>query len=310
MKEKKYLVKHPFEIWKSEKVTEILVDFYEANFLKAGLEKGRGEEFVIKAWESKDNTDPEVLRKECDQILLRAKAETKNLPTEREPLDIISLDKIDKFLDIGANKLATINYYAQKYPSVEEFIGIDVIPQRNEFVFPKKCHYFQVDPEANLYPVEHQSIDLINIQFVFHHLPDLMSIKKNLEICQRIIRPRGKLVLWEESFPEKFDFGEMKNNVENLGIETDRELTERFYALSETERWEFIIANDWLINVNNPHMPWTGQYYSWPEWISLLKEFGFVLEKQYNLGLRINGRLKQGVHMVGIFNRGRSSIKI
>ena len=62
------------------------------------------------------------------------------------------------------------------------------------------------------------------------------------------------------------------------------------------------MVNDWLINVSNPHMPWTGQYRTWPQWCELLPEFGFKLKREVNLALRrVNGKIKQGVHMMGEF---------
>lgn len=303
LEDKKYLAKNPLELWKSEEVKNLLADFYEANFVEAGLKKGLGEELINKIWRDKDATDPEALRQECDAILLQAKAEIKNHPDESEPLDIINFDGVKKFLDLGANKLATINYYAQKYEGVEQFVGVDIIPQHNVFVRPEKCAYFQIDSEMKSFPVEEQSVDLANIQFVFHHFSDLASIRKTLEVCRKIIKPQGRLVLWEESFTNKLDSSLTESNAANLGIKTDKKFTERFYLLSEEKRWEFIVVNDWLINVNNPHMPWTGQYYAWSEWVSLLGEYGFEMEKEYNFGLRVNGRLKQGVHMLGIFQK-------
>lgn len=301
--EKKYLAQHPLKIWKSEVVTKLLTDFLSANFTKAGIDKNLAEKFITTTWKGKNSIDFEILRKEGDALMMQAKGVVVNQPDESDPLDIINLDGVDSFLDIGANKLATINYYAQRYKQIRQFIGVDVIPQRGVFIEPGKSVYHRVDPEAKSFPVKNESIDVVNVQFVFHHFPDLASIKRSLGICRSIIKPDGRLILWEEAFSKSFDPSLSETNINEIGIKTDRELSRRFYNLDEGKRWEFIVANDWLINVNNPHMPWTGQYYNWREWTELLSEFGFVLEKQYNLGLRVNGRLKQGVHMVGVFRK-------
>lgn len=300
IKEKTHLCRHPFDIWKSEEVTELLVDFYDANFVKAGLPKDFGKEYVLKVWNNRNTPDREKLRKECDAIMTDAKNKIKNAPDEAEPLDLFDLSGTDTFLDIGANKLSTINYYSKKYDSIKKFIGIDIIPQRNPFDDPSRGIYCEIDSDAKSFPVKNQSADFINIQFALHHFPNLDSIQRILANCQKSIKPDGRLLLWEESFTDTYDTKLVRKN-NHSGIQTDLGLTQRFYDLNEQQRYEFIIANDWLINVNNPHMPWTGQYYDWDEWQTLLSKYGFVMEKQYNLGLRINGRIKQGVHMIGIF---------
>lgn len=301
VREKKELAKNPLEIWQSKEVTELLLDFFTANFEKAGLQKELAKEFVLRAWDNKDSMDFESLRNECNSILMQAMEKVEREPDENEPLDMVSMENVDTFLDIGANKLTTINYYAKKHPNIKKFIGVDIIPQRKPFIDEARSSYFQVDPEANSFPVNDQSIDLVNIQFVLHHFPDLDSIKRSLSICKNIIKEKGRLVLWEETFTKDFDDSIASENIRNLGIKTDLELTKKFYNLDEHKRWEFIMANDWLINVNNPHMPWTGQHYTWDEWNSLLTEYDFSLKEEHNLGLRTNGRIKQGAHMMGIF---------
>ncbi len=298
--EKTYLCKHPFDIWKSEEVTELLIDFYSANLVKAGLPKNLGRDYVLKVWNNKNSSDKEKLRSECDTIMTEAKNKIKYVPDEADPLDLFDLSNVDTFLDIGANKLSTINYYSKKYSKIKRFIGVDIIPQRNPFDDLSRGTYYQIDSDAKSFPIKNQSVDFINIQFALHHFLDLDSIQRILANCQKAIKPDGCLLLWEESFTDTYNMNCVKTN-NDLGIKTDRNMTKRFYDLNEQQRYEFIIVNDWLINVNNPHMPWTGQYYNWNEWKTLLKKYGFVLEKQYNLGLRINGRLKQGVHMMGVF---------
>ena len=298
--EKKYLTRHPLDIWKSEEVTNLLIDFFSANFKKAGLSQKMARDFVLTAFAKRKTEDREKSRETCDRILLEAKEKAKNGPDEIEPLELFDFSGTGTFIDIGANKLATINYLAKKFKNIKKFIGVDTNPRRNDFSDPKKSAYFQVDPKANNFPVKNDSVDFINLQFVLHHFLNLGAIKKTLADCRKILKPNGALLLWEESFMKNFD-ADMTRENNRLGIKTDKSLTEKFYALSEKKRWEFIVANDWLINVNNPHMPWTGQYYKWNEWINILREAGFGLEKEYNFGLRINGRIKQGVHILGLF---------
>lgn len=300
--EKKFLKKHPLEIWMSREVTDLLADFFAANFKKAGLPGKMGRDYVLTAFENRKASDREGLRKACDKIMLEAKNAAKNSPSEIDPIDLFDFSEVETFLDIGANKLATINYLAKKHKNIKRFIGVDTIPQRGRFHDPKRSVYFKVSQKAKSLPIKNESVDFINLQFVFHHFPDVGSIKRMLSICRKILKPGGIILLWEESFTKKFDPELIKIN-KRLGIKTDKILTEKFYSLSENKRWEFVIVNDWLINVSSPHMPWTGQYRTWSEWEKLMYDTGYYFKKSYNFGLRASGRLKQGVHMVGIFKK-------
>ena len=302
----KFINKHPLDIWKSKEVAQLLADFFGANFKKAGLPSKMGRDYVLAAWNNRKTKNREALRTACDEIMLKAKEGAKNPPDEVEPIDLFDFSGVETFLDIGANKLATINHLAKKHKNIKKFIGVDTIPQRSKFFDPQRSSYFQVSPKEKSFPIKNESVDFINLQFVLHHFPDLKSIKKILAIARKILKPGGFLLIWEESFTKSFDPKNMRAN-KKLGIRTDKNLTDRFYSLSEKQRREFIIANDWLINVNNPHMPWTGQYYAWPEWESLLYEAGFYFKKSLSLGLRVNGRLKQGVHMIGVFKKFKIS---
>ena len=302
--EKKFLKRHPLEIWKSRDVVELLADFFAANFKKAGLPEKMGRDYVWYAYENRKNKDREKLRESCDKIMLEAKERAKNPPDEIDPVDLFDFSQVETLLDIGANKLSAINYLAKKHKNIKKFIGVDTIPQRGKFHDPKRSVYFQVSPKAKSLPIKKNSVDFVNLQFVFHHFLDLNSIKRMLEACRKVLRPGGAILIWEESFAKNFDPGLIISN-KRLGIKTSKFFTDRFYSLSLKKRWEFIIANDWLINVGNPHMPWTGQYRTWPEWEKLMYEAGFYFKKSCNFGLRVNGRLKQGVHMVGMFKRMR-----
>jgi 8-oxo-dGTP pyrophosphatase MutT (NUDIX family)/ubiquinone/menaquinone biosynthesis C-methylase UbiE len=300
--EKKFLKNHPLEIWKSRDVAEILADFFAANFKKAGLPEKMGRDYVWYAYKNRKNKDREKLREACEKIMLEAKDRAKNSPDEIDPIDLFDFTEVETFLDIGANKLATINYLSKKHKNIKKFIGVDTISQRGKFHDPKRSRYIQIKKRAKSLPIKCESVDFINIQFVFHHFPDARSIKRMLSICRKILKPGGTLLLWEESFAKKFDPSSIKIN-RALEIKTDKLFIKRFFSMSERKRREFVIANDWLINVGNPHMPWTGQYRTWPEWEKLMFEAGFYFKKSYDLGLRVNGRLKQGVHMIGVFKK-------
>ncbi|MCX6800378.1 MAG: class I SAM-dependent methyltransferase [Candidatus Falkowbacteria bacterium] len=299
---KKYLKNHPLDIWRNKEVTGLLLDFFIGNFTQGGISQCLAENLVLTAWENRKTLDKETLRRECDRLFRLAKKEYFYKITETLPLSLIDLSGVSSFLDVGANKLTAINYFAEKYPVIKELIGVDIVPQKKVFIDSLRSKYFQISSAADILPVEENSIDFINIQFVFHHFTDLESIVKMLSLCKRALKSDGTLLLWEESFAEKIDQNKLNENKER-GIEIDDELTQKFYALDERMRWEFIVVNDWIINVSNVHMPWTGEYYTWSEWELILAKSGFTLSKEYDFGLRKNGLLKQGVHMQGYFKK-------
>lgn len=296
--------KHPLDIWRSREVTELLIDFFSANFKKAGLPQKMARDFVLMAFENRKTSNRERLREVCEKIMIEAKDKAKNPPDEIDPINLFDFSGVETFLDIGANKLATINYLAKKHKNIKKFIGVDTIPQRNKFHDPRKSVYFQVDAHAKSLPMKDDSVDFINLQFTLHHFPDEGSIKRMLDICRKKLKPGGILLLWEESFTKYFDPGLINFN-RKLGIKTNKTLTDKFYSLNAKKRREFIIANDWLINVSSPHMPWTGQYKIWSEWEALMYNAGFYFKKSCNFGLRVNGCLKQGAHMIGMFKKLR-----
>ncbi|MCK5241486.1 methyltransferase domain-containing protein [bacterium] len=294
---------HPFRIWKSQAVTDLLVDFYRANFEHAGVDPDMGEKYVKKIWENKNSKTEDELRQFGLAILTQAKLLRRYEVTEKNILDMITLKPGEILLDVGANDLDRINYLAKKFPE-SKFIGVDIIPRHDKFDYPDRCKYYEVKSDATSFPIEDESIDITNNQFSWHHFPDLDAIKRALVIQHAILKNGGLLILWEESFDKNVEVEELAARNARVGIQMDSEFTQRFYNLTEDQRWEFIIANDWLINPKNPHMPWTGQYYPWEEgWKRLVESYGFRLIEEYNLGLRVNGRLRQGAHIIGMFEK-------
>lgn len=291
---------HPLDIWQSKKVTDLLLDFFIANFLQAQIPKDFAEKLIFTAWSGRENSDRESLRKECDLIFRLAKKHHCHKINEPLPVSFLNLDKIDCFLDLGANKLTTVNYLAQKYLDIKKFIAIDIVPQGKKFFDESRSIYYQSGLDDLDILVPDNSVDFINIQFVLHHFDNLDAIYKSLKFCKRVLKKDGSILLWEESFTKNMEIDKIEE-VMKLGIKTDFELTKKFYDLSNDERIEFIIVNDWLVNVSNAHMPWTKQYYDWNGWQEIFKSAGFKLVKDYCFGLRVNGLLKQGVHMQGYF---------
>jgi SAM-dependent methyltransferase len=279
--------------------TQLLKDFYKANFQKAGIDPILADELIDSLI---SNLEDKKIRSKIQKVFKKAFLQLKNPISELDIRELIDFSDVKVFLDVGANQLGTLNWAAEKYPAIERLVGVDMIHQKRELFDPKRCEYYQLDLLDNPLPLKNSSVDLVNIQFVLHHFPDLESINYVLAECKRVLKPNGRLILWEESFEENVENEKLGSMNEKLGIPTNIELTTRFYNLSIEERIKFIKLNDKLINAGNPHMPWFDQYRSFEEWSDILGNFGFKLEKNYNLGLRVNGRMRNGVHIIGVFN--------
>ncbi len=293
-----YMSNSPLNLFQSIKVKNLLKKFYTKNFATAGVDLLLAEQIIEATWQSRNSISKTSY---IDSCFRKAKKLANKTPQEIMTLDLLDLGGSEVFLDIGANKLKTINFLSDKYRNVKKFIAIDLIEQNGIFTHPQKCVYYKVNPDFSNFPVEPQSIDVVNMQFVLHHFKSIETIKKQLEICNTILKANGRLILWEETFEESVNVEKLINTAQKLGIGVDSELTRSFYELTQKQKWEFIIINDWIINTSNLHMPWTYQYYKWEEWVQLLSQYGFKLESQVNFGLRGCGNLKSGVHMMGSF---------
>lgn len=291
---------NPLSLWKSKTVTQLLDDFYTVNFDKAGIEKGLASKIVQTGWENKDIVDESLLMKEINSYFDTAKKQAYTGITETSAVDFFDYSKVYTFLDYGANKLKILNDVGYKNQSISKLIAADVVPQKLHFAYPDRSEYFHIKPDASNLTLPNESVDFINVQFVMHHIEEELfePIFKKL---YEVLKPGGRLILWEETFEDSIDVEKICTENHARGSQMSKEFTERFYNLSEAERFEFIIVNDWLINVNNEHMQWTGTYKTWAQWVDLLSKYHFSLKKTFNLGLRVNGILKQGVHVLGEF---------
>lgn len=294
----------PLQLWQSPGVTNLLTDFYKANFDKAGSDPQLAETIVQTGWAKKDITNEKELMLELNEYFKEVKRQAHTGITEVAPTDFFDYSHVHTYLDYGANKLRVLNDVGYKYPNISKLIAVDVVPQTLHFAYPKRSEYIQIQPDASNLNLPVESVDFINIQFVMHHIEESLfdSIFNTLT---HILKPGGVLVLREETFENTVNVDELFTQNLQIGIEMDKEFTRKFYNLSTEQRWEFIIVNDWLVNVNNQHMQWTGSYKTWDEWVSLLSKYDLKLQQTFNLGLRLNGILKQGVHVVGAFRKSK-----
>lgn len=287
---------HPLKIWNSENVTNLLIDHRSSNFEMAGLEKEIAISYIKDIWDNKSKKQESLLLEIWKNMFQKAKEKINFYSKEVEPLDLININKWDVFIDIGANKLSTINYLSNKNKETK-FLALDIIPQSKEFTNPEKCTYFQVSKDNRNIPLEEKSVNVINIQFVLHHVDSITTIEKILKECKRVIKIWWRLILWEESFRSSIetDITKIVDKNKKIGILTNYDLTKRFYDLPEKQRREMIIVNDRLINTENPHMQWTWQYYNWERRTKIIQDFWFKLKYDHEFGIRINGKIKQWV---------------
>lgn len=293
----------PLKVWKSEKVKNLLEDFFEENFLKANVEKNLGAKIINQTWNLKSLESVEYIKNLNIKLFNKAKRQANSGITEIFLWDLFDLEDVKTFVDVGANKLRRINELAGRYPHIKEFVGVDVVPQVYKFSFPDKSRYVQIEPDSNDLGLDDSSVDMVSIQYALHHFESDNAIRRTLQAAYKALKPEGRLLIWEESFAENVELRELASSNNQLGIETDLELTKRFYDLSDEEKLEFIIVNDWIINVNNPHMQWTGLYKPWEDWQKIVQDSNFRLSKFHNLGLRKNAMIKQGVHVIGEFRK-------
>ncbi|BCX13794.1 MAG: hypothetical protein KatS3mg085_326 [Candidatus Dojkabacteria bacterium] len=283
---------------KTRHVYELLLEFYSRNFLYAGVNEELAYNLINLVWEHTFEADSvQTIKK----IFKEAKKQCKNKVVEEDFLNAFHQNflKVERFLDVGANRLDLLKTLGENYENIENLYAIDT-KEKSEITLPNnKSFYFKVDNYSQNLPEELSNIDFINIQFVLHHFPDDSSIIRLLNWCYRILEKDGIVVLWEESFEKKWN----KNLNFPVKVFTDENLTEKFYRLNTSEKFAFIQINDWLINFSNSHLQWTSNYKMWYDWVKIFASVGFQLEDYWNLGLRVNGKLKQGVHIIGMFKK-------
>jgi ubiquinone/menaquinone biosynthesis C-methylase UbiE len=155
----------------------------------------------------------------------------------------------------------------------------------------------------NLEEIEASSIDLVIIKLVLHHLNDEQTAVDIFSDLNRILRPGGKLIVFEESFPDMdCDLASSRKYLARFNLEMSG-VTADFLQLSKEDRIKFLFLNDWLMNLQNTYMPWTLQYRSMEEWKKIIESVGFKEKKSHFLGAIKHRKRKQGMTAELIFLR-------
>lgn len=79
------------------------------------------------------------------------------------------------------------------------------------------------------------------------------------------------------------------------------ESTQGFVQLSQAEKIKFLFLNDWLMNLQNSYVPWTGLYKSMEDWIELIESAGFQNNSKHFLGAVKHRKRKQEMTVILTF---------
>ncbi|MFA7209436.1 MAG: class I SAM-dependent methyltransferase [Parcubacteria group bacterium] len=205
---------------------------------------------------------------------------------------------IGTVLDFGCGKLVFLKNMAEQYGNIEKMIGIDPKSQPDLDGLDPRIGFAR-----SLEVIAEASVDLAVIKLVLHHLDGDREAQTIFKKLRRVLRPGGKLVVFEESFPAApCEAMEIGNYSAGFNLEM-AEVTQDFLGLSEEEKIHFLFLNDWLMNLQNPYMPWTGLYKPMEDWIGLIESAGFEKRSAHFLGAIKHRKRKQGMTAMLTFFR-------
>lgn len=231
---------------------------------------------------------------------------------ENSPWNLLNLNNKMNFLDFGCNNFVTINKLADSSKD-SFFIGVDVLDfNLVNIKYKERCIYKKVSAHLNDLPYflfEHNlsstNATHINLKLVLHHITDDLVLEKLFSFLKHILNKETKIFLWEESYEK---FGNNNLDIKNLvlknnkfGILSDFNLTQTFNNFNADTKKEIISINDALVNYSNPHIQWPAKYRSWLEWEKIFYKYGFCIKQKFNLGIRINSKMQQGIQIIGVF---------
>lgn len=200
------------------------------------------------------------------------------------------LSAIDTVLDFGCGKLAFLKNIAENNNSIKNLIGVDSKSQPDLEYLDERIKFFR-----KLEEVKKSSVDLAVIKLVLHHLSCEQTTQDILNEIRRILRPSGKLIVFEESFSDAdCDLAKGEKYLAKFNLEMS-EVTADFLQLARADKIKFLFINDWLMNLQNSYMPWTLQYKSIEQWRELIESVGFKEKESHFLGAIKHRKRKQGM---------------
>ncbi len=208
------------------------------------------------------------------------------------------LSGVETVLDFGCGKLAFLKNIADGNKEIKKLIGVDAKSQPILEDLDLRIEFAR-----SLDKIANASVDLVVIKLVLHHLENEQEALDIFKELGRVMRPGGKLIVFEESFPDAIcDIRESEEYLAKFNLELSK-ATEDFLRLSCEDKIKFLFLNDWLMNLQNTYMPWTLQYRSMEEWKALIEAVGFQEKAAHFLGAIKHRKRKQGMTVELIFLR-------
>ncbi|MFA6973852.1 MAG: methyltransferase domain-containing protein [Parcubacteria group bacterium] len=301
-KNKKCLLKNPLTILRSEAVFLALQKLWVNNHLNVKDPAKLAEDFFgyLAGLKDADEVNPRRIRDFYGKLLKENKVADIDPDFQKDMLfQLIEKDlgAAETVLDFGCGKLAYMKNITVQNKSIKKLIGVD---SKSQPVLAG------VDPrisfERNLNEVAAKSVDLAIIKLVLHHIENDAEIVEILRKIKKVLRPGGKLIIFEESFPENVtSIKEVKDYLSRFGLELAEEATTDFLKLKKEEKMQYLFLNDWLMNMQNKYMPWAWQYKSMEEWVALAKTARFTSLESHFIGAIKKRKRKQGQTTMMIF---------
>jgi len=289
-------LENPLEILKSANVLDVLKKHWIINHENLIDPEKFVEDFFA---EIKNLDSKRELNKIYQKKLKRYRNENLNLAKPEDMfLEIIKNDlrKAKTVLDFGCGKLTFLKNMAEKNPDIKKLIGVDLRSHPMLKDIDARIEFFR-----SLDDIADTSVDLVIIKLVLHHLDNEEEARIIFKELRRVLKADGKMIILEETFPDAvYSETEIKKYLAKFNLQLS-ESTIDFLQLSREDRIEFLFINDWLMNLQNDYMPWTGQYRSIEEWKEMIESIGFVEEYSHFLGAIKHRKRKQGMTAELIF---------
>lgn len=297
------IMKKPLLILRKKDILDVLKKHWLGNHENLS----RPEEFVEDFFDflKKESMQHEVSEKKIKKFYNRKLAEywDKDLYLQK-PKDMFleimenELQDARTILDFGCGKLAFLKEIAKNNKDIEDLVGVDALSQPVLDGLDPRIRF-----RRSLEEVENSSIDLAVVKLVMHHLNNVHEAADVFDNLAMILKPGGKLVIFEESFPdEKYKISETEKYLAKFKMEMS-ETTADFLQLSREDKVEFLFLNDWLMNLQNVYMPWTGMYGSMEEWKRLAESSGLKEKEEHFLGAIKHRKRKQGMTAMLVFEK-------
>lgn len=311
MPHSKEILKNPLVILKNEAVLGALKKLWANNHLNLENPEKFSEDFFAHL----RNQYAEAETASPREILKYYKNKIKEHRTQVVSDDFLKNTHIELFrkelaaaeaiLDFGCGKLAFLKNVALENRNIQKLIGVDFKSRPDLRDIDSRIVFLPMESETKI-SVGDDSVDLVFAKSVLHHLESEEDILEILAEIKRVLKDGGKFVLFEESFPDSSAaeriIAEAERYLDKYGMKLADVATKDFLRLARAEKFQFLFLNDWLMNLQNAgYMPWTGQYKTMEEWISLAAQVGFRCAEKHFLGALQKRKRKQGMTCVFTF---------